>query len=46
MRRYFDARFQQQMLVRLLVEESSEERVVITVYITSKIDKYMKGIAP
>jgi hypothetical protein len=45
MRRYFDARFQQQMLVQALVEETSEERVVITVYITSKIDKYMKGIA-
>jgi uncharacterized protein YuzE len=40
MRRYFDDRFPQKMLVRVLVEETSEERVVITVYITSKIGKY------
>lgn len=46
MRRYFDLRFQQQMLLRLLVEETPSEDVVITVYITSKIDKYMKGTPP
>jgi hypothetical protein len=42
MRRYFDDRFQQQMLVRALVEETAQEQVVITVYITSKVDKYME----
>jgi uncharacterized protein DUF4258 len=46
MRRYFDQRLQQQMLLRALVEETPSEDVVITVYITSKIDKYMKGMAP
>lgn len=42
MRRYFDDRFQREMLVRALVEETAQERIVITVYITSKIGKYMK----
>jgi hypothetical protein len=42
MHRYFDARFKQEMLVRALVEEAPQERVVITVYITSKVDKSMK----
>lgn len=46
MRRYFDDRLQRKMLVRALVEESVHERVVITVYITSKIGKYMKEAAP
>ena len=46
MRRYFDDRLQREMLVRALVEESAQERVVITVYITSKIGKYMKEAAP
>ena len=46
MRRYFDERFQQEMLVRALVEENAEAQVVITVYITSKVDKYMKKGAP
>ncbi len=32
------------MLVRALVEETAQEQVVITVYITSKVDKYMKGV--
>ena len=31
------------MLLRLLVEDAPAEDVVVTVYITSKIDKYMKG---
>jgi hypothetical protein len=42
MRRHFDDRFQREMLVRALVEETPEDRVVITVYITSKIGKYMR----
>ncbi len=46
MRRYFDSRLGHEMLVRVLVEEREEERLVITVYISSKIDKYMKGAAP
>lgn len=46
MQRYFDTRLQQEMLLRLLVDESPQERVVITVYITSKIDKYTKRDKP
>ncbi len=46
MRRYFDQQLQQQMLLRALVEETPSEDIVITVYITSKIDKYMRGTPP
>jgi len=46
MRRYFDRRLGREMLVRALVEEAPQERIVITVYITSKIGKYMKEAAP
>ncbi|MDA4132722.1 MAG: DUF4258 domain-containing protein [Thaumarchaeota archaeon] len=46
MRRYFDARLQKEMLIRAVVEETPNERVVTTVYITSKIGKYMKGAQP
>lgn len=38
----FDQGLQQEMLVRLLVQEGPED-VVIAVYKTSKISKYMKG---
>jgi hypothetical protein len=41
MRRYFDERLSQEMLVRVVVEETERERVVTTVYITSKIGKHM-----
>lgn len=43
MRRYHDARLGQQMLLRAIVQDEEEHRLVITVYITSKIGKYMKG---
>lgn len=46
MRRYHDPRLGQQMLLRAVVEEEQEHRLVITVYITSKIGKYMKGVSP
>ena len=46
MRRYLDIRFGQEMLVRAVVEEKADEALVITVYITSKISKYMKGTTP
>ena len=46
MRRYFDARLQQPMLVRVIVEETPNEQVVTPVYITSKISKYIKGAQP
>ena len=41
-----DIRFGQEMLVRAVVEERADEVLVITVYITSQIGKYMKGTTP
>jgi hypothetical protein len=41
MRRYFDNRLGRQMLLRVVVEESADERVVVTVYKTSQIAKYL-----
>ena len=46
MRRYIDSRLGQEMLLRAVVEERADERLVITVYITSKISKYMQGSTP
>lgn len=43
MRRYFDAVLQQPMLLRVVVDENLDEIVVVTVYKTSQIDKYMRG---
>ena len=40
MRRYFDSVLQQEMLLRIVVEDTSTERIVITVYKTSQIAKY------
>lgn len=46
MRRYFDKRLGQEMLLRVLVKETSQARTIITVYTTSKIGKYMKETTP
>lgn len=46
MRRYFDPRLGKEMLIRALVKETAQEMTVIPVYITSKIGKYMREIAP
>lgn len=46
MRRYFDERLGRQMLLRVVVEETPDERVVITVYKTSRIAKYLKEPLP
>ena len=46
MRRYFDVRLGREMLLRVVVEETPEERVVVTAYKTSRIAKYLKGTAP
>jgi len=46
MRRYFDQVLQQEMLLRMIVEDTSAERIVITVYKTSQIAKYLKGLGP
>jgi hypothetical protein len=44
MRRYFDQVLQQEMLLRLIVENTGNEMVVITIYKTSQINKYLKGL--
>ena len=46
MRRYFDARLGQLMLLRVVVEDAAHERVVVTVYKTSQVRKYLKGLVP
>jgi hypothetical protein len=42
MRRYVDSRLGRQMLLRVVVEETPDERVIVTVYKTSQIAKYLK----
>ena len=46
MRRYFDGQLGRQMLLRVVVEETRQERVVVTVYKTSQIARYLKEPAP
>ena len=46
MRRYFDNVLQQEMLMRLIVEQTETETVVVTVYKTSQIERYWKAGQP
>ena len=46
MRRYFDSLLQQEILLRVIVEETMTERVVISVYKTSQIERYLRGLIP
>lgn len=46
MRRYFDAQLQQEMLRCLIVAETPDDLVVVTVYRMSQIAKYLKGVQP
>jgi hypothetical protein len=46
MRRYFDEILNQETLLRLVIEDTPVERVVVTVYKTSQIDKYLRGQKP
>ena len=39
---YFDRALGREMLLRLVVEETDEERVVVTVYRTSRLEKYLR----
>jgi hypothetical protein len=41
MRRYFDGVLQAEMLLRVVAEESSSEIVIVTLYKTSKLKKYL-----
>lgn len=43
MRRYFDHTLGQQMLLRIVVEDTDYDTVVITVYKTSQISRYFRG---
>ena len=44
MRRYFDTILGQEMLLRIIVEETTTERVVVTAHKTSQIRRYLKGV--
>ena len=44
MRRSVDSSRGKTMLVRVILEETATELVVITVYHTSKVDKYLRGL--
>ena len=46
MRRYFDSLLQQEMLLRVIIEETIGEIVVVSVYKTSQITRYLKGVTP
>ncbi|MDP8205735.1 MAG: DUF4258 domain-containing protein [Candidatus Electryonea clarkiae] len=45
MRTYFDNILQQTMLIRAIIEEIDVELFVVTVYKTSRIDRYTKGLS-
>ena len=44
MRQYLDSVLDQAMLLRVVVEETETECVVVTLYKTSQIEKYLKGL--
>ena len=44
MRKYFDVILQQDMLLRIVVEETYMETDVVTIYKTSQIERYAKGL--
>jgi len=46
MRRYRDAVLQTDMLLRVVVEETAKEFVIVTLYKTSKFKKYKGGSPP
>lgn len=43
MRRYFDKILETDMLLRVVVEETNDEMVIVTLYKTSKLKKYLGG---
>jgi len=44
MKLYYDELLSEEMLLRVVIEEDIDKITVITVYKTSKIDKYLKRI--
>jgi hypothetical protein len=45
MRRYSDRVLQKEMLMRMVVEHTESETVVVTVYKTPQMERYMKEIS-
>jgi hypothetical protein len=43
MRRYHDPVLKREMLLRVVVEETETEFIVVTVYKTSQVQRYLKG---
>ena len=46
MQRYVDRILHQEMLLRMIIEETTDEIIVVTLYKTSQIEKYLKGLVP
>jgi hypothetical protein len=46
MRRYLDQILNKEMLLRVVIEENQNELVVVTIYKTSQIRRYLKGLVP
>ena len=46
MRRYFDEVLGQEMLLRVVVEETDRELIVVTLYKSSQLRRYLKGLEP
>jgi len=46
MGRYDDLTLRQEMLLRIIVEDAADEMVVVTVYKTSQVQRYLKGLLP
>ncbi len=44
MRRYHDTELQKEMVLRVIVEQTPEELVVLTAFKTSRIGRYLKGL--
>jgi hypothetical protein len=44
MRRHDDTILNERMLLRVVVEDAAAELVVVTVYKTSQIQRYLKGL--
>ena len=45
MQRYTELETGLPMLIRAIVEETPTELIVVTVYVASKISKYLRGVA-
>jgi len=46
MHRYFDDILKQTMLLRVVIDETQSETIVVTVYKTSQVDRYLRRGRP